>query len=73
MNSNKKEEFSIMPIEGCYMFEGHEVLMQHAIDENDSIRIIEIKDGKTVINHLVPFETACDKAEQLLRWGYTRY
>ena len=55
------------------MFEGHEVIMQHAVDEEESIKITEIKDGKTVIQHLVPFETAHDKAEQLLKWGYTRY
>tara|TARA_Y100001972_G_scaffold128717_1_gene191248 strand:- start:2924 stop:3142 length:219 start_codon:yes stop_codon:yes gene_type:complete len=66
-------KYSIMPIEGCYMFEGHEVIMQHAVDEEESIKITEIKDGRTVIQHLVPFETAHDKAEQLLKWGYTRY
>ena len=71
--NSKKQQYSIMPIEGCYMFEGHEVLMQHAVDEFDSIKITEIKDGKTIISHLVPFETAHDKAEQLLKWGYTRY
>ena len=71
--NSKKEQYSIMPIEGCYMFEGHEVLMQHAVDEFDSIKITEIKDGKTVISHLVPFETAHEKAYQLLKWGYTRY
>jgi len=66
-------KFSIVPIEGCYMFEGHEVLIQHSIQQDDHVRITEIKDGKSVVSKVVPYETACEQAEQLLTWGYTRY
>lgn len=66
-------KFSIVPIEGCYMFEGHEVLMQHSIQQEDHVRITEMKDGRPGVSKVVPYESACEQAEQLLTWGYVRY
>ena len=64
---------SIVPIEGCYMLEGHEVLMQHSVQYADHVRITEMKDGKPGSSNVVPYLTAIEKAEQLLTWGYIRY
>jgi len=66
-------KISIVPIEGCYMFEGHEVLMQHSIQQDGHVRITEIKDGVPGASSVVPYETACEKAEELLSLGYMRY
>ena len=48
---------------------GTKCLMQHSIQQDDHVRITEIKDGNPVVSKIVPYESACETSRTIINLG----